>query len=318
MVNKLGKFRSAIALCIGTLSLLSLSSAHAYSWWDCHGRLRWDGGWTNMAINTTSFPPGSAWDARFQNAMWHWNNVGGSGFNFFVLRDTDNTAVQWNGLNEVYLEFPSPNQYVAITRWSYYCYWFFGWDKAIDEADIGFNTRFRFAFNRVYNRFNTGAEPFDFEGVSLHELGHALGINHDNRQLATMNTLVPNGGPLGHWREWDPIADDRQGVRHLYPVPTSETDIASSVFSRDPSGSARLVSSPTSATRGSQITIEFTFSNLGTSRSTFDIGFYISPDNVISTSDTLLGRNLGAWADPGFSATFGCWCKITCLSIQYT
>ena len=64
------------------------------------------------------------------------------------------------------------------------------------------------------------------------------------------------------------------------------------------------VNSPTSAARGSLVTIEYTFSNQGTSGQTFNNGFYLSTNNIISTGDTLLGSNTGASAGAGVTATF--------------
>jgi hypothetical protein len=49
--------------------------------------------------------------------------------------------------------------------------------------------------------------------------------------------------------------------------------------------------------------IEFTFSNLGTSTTTSDIGFYLSTNDYISTADTLLGMNYGMWGTAGFTGT---------------
>ncbi|MFL6450343.1 MAG: hypothetical protein ACJ746_22080 [Bryobacteraceae bacterium] len=64
----------------------------------------------------------------------------GSGFNFFVGRDTDGHNSS-NGRNEIYFD-------VSETRTGNrsrghpcsHCYWFFAWDYGIDEADIAFNT----------------------------------------------------------------------------------------------------------------------------------------------------------------------------------
>jgi hypothetical protein len=100
------------------------------------------------------------------------------------------------------------------------------------------------------------------------------------------------------------LADDRQGGRFLYPDRTTEVDIAGSVFERSSAGSSGLVSSPNTASRGSRVTIEFTFSNQSTSTQSFSIAFYLSNNSYISTADTLLGTNSGAWGSPGFSGTF--------------
>ena len=37
-----------------------------------------------------------------------------------------------------------------------------------------------------------------------------------------MNSIYPNSGTLGNFKEVDPLADDRAGVRTLYPDGTSE------------------------------------------------------------------------------------------------
>ena len=122
--------------------------------------------------------------------------------------------------------------------------------------------------------------------------------------MATLNSFYPHSGPLGHGKAADPLPDDRAGVRFLYPDGTIETDIGGSVFVRSGSGTSGLVSSPSSAARGSNVTIQFTFHNLSTSAQTFNIGFYLSSNNFISKTDRLLGTNTGASASPGATGTF--------------
>jgi hypothetical protein len=119
-----------------------------------------------------------------------------------------------------------------------------------------------------------------------------------------MNAYYPNGGPLGHWKEVDPLADERQAVRFLYGNGTSETDIAGSAVKFTGGGGSNLVSSPTSAFRGTTVPMEFTFSNQSTSTQTFDIGFYLSSDSFISTGDILLAYDTGWWGTAGFTGTF--------------
>jgi len=121
---------------------------------------------------------------------------------------------------------------------------------------------------------------------------------------ATMNSFYANGGPLGNNKEVDPLPDDRSGVRALYPDGTTERDVAGSPFRRTGTGTSGLVSSPTSAARGSTVTIGYTFGNLGTSSATFNTGFYLSTNSFISTGDLLLGSNTGASASAGAIGTF--------------
>jgi hypothetical protein len=284
------------------LLAIAATTAHAAGWQTCNGNpIKYNNWWTNMYISTTSFPPGTSWDVDLQDAMWHWNNVKGSGFNFYVGRDTDGTHSSGNGVNEVYLG-SEPGTALAVTQVRYHCYWFFGYQYGIDETDIAFSSS-RSWNTGAFNYANLGS-PIHFESVALHELGHALGLLHEDRWMATMNSYYPNSGTLGYYKEDDPNADDRVGARILYPDGTTETDVAGSAFVFTGGGTSGLVSSPAYAARGSYANIQFTFSNLGTSTSTFDVAFYLSSNDYISTCDIYLGSNYGAWGSSGFSGTF--------------
>ena len=197
------------------------------------------------------------------------------------------------GSTKVYFD-SSLSGALAVTSTRYHCYWFFGYHYGIDETDIGFNSNYSWTTG-AYSYANPDGSPYSFEAVALHEFGHSLGLDHEDRWMATLNSYYPNSGPLGSNREWDPLGDDRLGVRALYPDGTTEVDIAGSALKRTGAGTSGLVSSPLWAARGSYVTIEFTFSNLSTSTETFDIGFYLSTNDIISTGDTWLGTNYGAW-----------------------
>jgi len=292
--------RHALRRIAGATCLLAMAvpAAHAANWLECSGnKIKWNSNWTNMYISTTSFPAGSAWDSDLQNAMWHWNHVGGSGFNFYVGRDTDGTHSSSNGVNEIYWSAAETGSALAVTFSRYHCYWAFGYQYGRDEADIAFNSSYAWSTSTL-NYASLGS-PYNFELVALHELGHALGLSHSDGVQATMNSYYANGGPLGYYKEVDPLPDDRYGVRALYADGTTETDVAGSALKRTGTGTSGLVSSPTSAARGSTISINFTFANLGTATATFDIGFYLSTNDFISTSDKWLGSNYGAWASSG-------------------
>lgn len=292
---------SLVVICLGIFT----ETVHGYNWRTCNDeKITWDNGWTNMYISTTSFPAGSIWDTRLQNAMATWNDVKNSDWRFYVGRDTDGSHDDDNGVNEIYFDNDEgPNGALAVTHSRWTCYWLFGNHKWYDEADIEFNDNLSWNTGS-YNYNNATGSPFCFEGIALHELGHVLGLNHEDRWMATMNSYYPNSGVFGNYKEWDPYADDRQGVRYLYSDATSEIDIACSVLKRTGSGTSDLTSSPSSVSKGSSVTIEYTFSNLGTSRVDFNIGYYLSNDAIITTGDTRLTSNSGAYANAGSTGTY--------------
>jgi hypothetical protein len=122
--------------------------------------------------------------------------------------------------------------------------------------------------------------------------------------LAAMNTFYPDGGPQGHWSEVAPLPDDRWGLRTMYPDASRLADIVASTFKRASSwDSTLMIGLPERAARGSTITVEFTFGNLGTEPAFFDIGFYLSNDSHVTVWDRLIGINRGAYADPGALGT---------------
>ncbi len=301
--------RALISISIGfVLTILtSYNSAHAYSWTLCHiwpntYNVTWRYNPT-MNINTTSFVPWSSWDLRLQNAMSHWTNVNGSYFQFYVGRDTDGTYSSSNGVSEVYFAYDlgAGSGVLALTKKSWDCFWRGEYRHFYTETDIDFNLNYSWSTSS-YDYNNPSGLGYNFEGVALHEFGHALGLGHSDGGSATMNSIYPFSGPIGYNREWDPFADDRQGVRFLYPDSTTEIDIAASPLKYSGAGQSTLVSNPINASRGSYVTIEFTTSNMSTSYVSYKTGFYLSTDEVINTNDILLGW-IGVWQYPGNTLT---------------
>lgn len=298
-VIQLGQRAVAIAL----LAVLGAPQALAYSYKTCDGKpLKWNSSRATMAISNASFPVGSIGDQLLQDAMAYWNGAN-SKFRYLVTRDTNGTYGT-NSVNEVVfgkLDGWGGQLAVAKLRWKCSKPLFGSLQYGLTEVDVIFDD----AESWVWSAWFAGGGNTMFEAVAVHELGHALGLLHENRWMATMNAEHPHGGWLGHYREVEPLPDDRAGIRALYGKDgTVNTDIAASQFESKGSGTSGPVNSPTIARPGETVEVDFTFGNLGTTRQSFDIGFYLSTDDFIGPTDMWLATNYSAWADPGFLGTY--------------
>lgn len=134
------------------------------------------------------------------------------------------------------------------------------------------------------------SNSYNFATVALHELGHSLGLDHENDLLATMNSVYPNGGPIGR-DQLQPHADDIRGIRAGYGSSGTVNDLAASPYKYDGSGNSSKLNPPSGPLyRGRSFTFPFTIENRGTtSFSSVTVGFYLTPDRVVTPNETYLG-----------------------------
>lgn len=309
--------RKLIITLLMSLSVVSLtlSSKKAGAFWylccdNCDDPITWSetcNKCARMKMLPVSFPSKSIWNNLSRRAMASWNLVNRCDFNFLIGLDTNNTFDHSNGVNEVYFFNTDGSGNTLAVTWLRYndCLPFD--DADIHEADVEFDVDeswYTTAFSYTSSNIN-------FELVAVHEFGHALGLSprqdlHEDRVLARLNSFYPNGGPITRSRLVQPLADDRAGARFLYPGSgTARADLVASNYKRTGSGTSGLVSSPDSASRGSSVTVEFTFMNIGNANSgSFNIGFYLSTNDTILTADRLIGTNTGASVSAGGVVTF--------------
>ena len=78
----------------------------------------------------------------------------------------------------------------------------------IVEADVVYNANLNFDVYDGPLRYNRGAAVYDFRRIALHELGHVLGLNHEDNRSAIMNSRIGNVFSLQQ--------DDIDGANSLY------------------------------------------------------------------------------------------------------
>jgi hypothetical protein len=137
-----------------------------------------------------------------------------------------------------------------------------------------------------------------FQSTALHEAGHIRGLDHYNRWQS-----MQNSGTNKKLRDEVLYMDDKEGIRASNTF-VSERDLV--VYRKWHTGlgsatgsPAWMTVSPTTVRTGQIINFnDLTVENRGTlAVAPLRIGFYLSTNDVISTSDTLL--NTGSWSSFG-------------------
>ena len=157
------------------------------------------------------------WDEAFETAMVRWNES--TNFEFLLVKDSfgdpcrdPNVSGARNGVafSETVCGQDWSNQAIAIS-----IIWINSNKNEIVQTGVVFNTRED--WNVYSGPWST--DPFlginDFRRVAVHELGHVLGLGHEDSVEAIMQS---NAGDIEY-----PTADDIAGVNFLYPVPADNT-----------------------------------------------------------------------------------------------
>jgi hypothetical protein len=152
------------------------------------------------------------WDDAFEAAMFRWNDA--TNFKFRIVRDSfgdpcsdPNVSAAKNGVafSDSICGLAWSDQIIAIS-----ITWVINNTNEIVQTGVVFNSDEEWGvYSGPWER-----DPFfginDFRRIAVHELGHCLGLSHEDSVAAVMQSKA---GDIEY-----PTADDIEGVNFLYPV----------------------------------------------------------------------------------------------------
>lgn len=274
------------------------SSAAAYDVARCVGdTTRWAQPEIDLDLMPCSSPAGSNRAADFYAATDAWNAVAGSAARFDVSVGSRACSARINGVSELgYADSRYLDGARGMTRLIYTgaCRPAESRDeepvrRVIVEADVLVSAK-RSMLSGLPPDCTT-AYVNTRQGTALHELGHVLGLGHDDSQVAHMNTAAAPARYCGV-RAYEPHPDDRAGARVLYPsgepVPR---DVGASPYKLDGPGNVVPVQDdePIWACPGTLVPLNWSAANLGVDDVTTDVWFYVSNNDIISSHDHRVG-----------------------------
>lgn len=279
------------------------TQALAYNFIDYCGStpVRWSGSSKTMSAAQASFPSGSDWYTALQTAMTRVSEP----LNFTLGFVTGDTSVAiGNGQSEVWFS-SDPTYSPAVT----YNYTTCSGGSYISESDVVFYNGEPYTTNMATSGlygYGGGSRPL--QTTAVHELGHAINLHHVNTEYNIMGQdyyhLHANGG-LGRSYLGEDAAD---GAIYLYSS-NGRQDLSlvhwkwiGSSGQYSTHGHTKLYSSSGAelpgalvagetrfdVSAGQTIQVELTAENNGAASQNAQIGFYLSTNNAIATSDTLI------------------------------
>ena len=289
---------------LGALLLSALvQDATASTWQMCGGtKVKWPSESVNLRASSVGFPVGSSWANALQSVVTRWTNTA-SDMDYSLTLNEPGVALG-NGQNEVWWTDSLGAPAICYTWWNGSC--------QLVEADVVFLNTVSYTTSTTKGNLSPyGGPSRPFQTTAMHELGHAQGLGHTSDTYSIMGQdwdhIHANGDTATAYPGEDAVAGsvdvygytsgshEDLGVAHWKHSGASgaySTHTRTGLFRTN--GASYLTEAgmdePTfKVAHGDVVRLEMSFENMGKTTQTVNVGYYVSTNNYISTSDTFLG-----------------------------